>query len=196
MLGFGKWDCWRKFSNLISVVLQAIRCQKETPNSFHLELSCTPDDENAVEFCTMPLVGLPTNTKNSTIDFNYFTDDDQVCPRIMQNVKLVKFVANEFVILHGCSDCSDGEHEEGAWILGFRSNFSESMRHLSEALDFLKISAAKVENFHVYNFSATENLTGTEVSWEEFLRILKKFCIFPVRLQLWPTRSMRVLFTM
>lgn len=150
----------------INFTFQTIRCQSEDQDmqqtSFFLEISCTPDDLDAIEFCAMPLVELRAKDGNSTIDFNYVTDDDEICPRILQHVKLAKFVANQFIIFYGCT-AYEADCEEGAWILGYKSNITESLSHLNEALSFLKNSSAKVEDFRIYNNSAAENLTGIEV---------------------------------
>lgn len=145
-------------------ILQTIRCFPGDQNKsrFHLEISCTPNDDNAVEFCTKPFIQLQTGLDNSSIDFNYVVDPDEVCLRILQDVKLLKFVANQFFILYGCTD-NDEEHEEGSWVFGSKQNFNESMEHLSEAFGYLKNSTAEVSDFIVYNISNTANLTGVDV---------------------------------
>lgn len=139
--------------------------------SFYLELTCTSDDSDAIEFCAMPRVGLGTKSINSTIDFNYAVDDDEICPRVFENVKLVKFVANQFVILYGCVD-GVGDHEEGAWVLGYIKSSENSMKHLSKALGFLKNSTARIEEFKVYKNSPAVKLKGTEVSFCYLEKIL------------------------
>lgn len=111
----------------------------------------------------MPMVTLQTNATNSSIDFNYVLDDDEVCPRIMEDIEIVASVTNQLVVVYGCTDLDEG-HEEGAWIFGLKSNITESMKHLNESLNLLKNSSAKFEDFRVFNSSTTANLTGTDVS--------------------------------
>lgn len=131
--------------------------------SFEVELSCSVDDEDAVEFCAKPKVGMASKTRESQIDFNYVLDSDKICPRVMENVRVVKFVANRYLILYGCLE-SDGGHEEGAWILGFHSNFNESLKYLNESFQALKNSSSKPENFLFYNVSKAATLSAVEVS--------------------------------
>lgn len=80
----------------------------------------------------------------------------------MQDVKLLKFVANQYLILYGCTG-GEGEHEEGAWIFGSKSNFNESMNRLNEAFGYLKNSSAQLADYKLFNISGTANLTGAEV---------------------------------
>lgn len=138
-----------------------------------LEMSCSPDDLDAIEFCAMPTVKLQTNATNSSIDFNYFIDDDEVCPRIMENIRVVTAVVNQFVILYGCTDYGE-DHEEGAWILGYKNNVTESMNHLNDAFTFMKNSSAKIGDFLVFNSSSVTNLTGIEVSDKKILHLNDK----------------------
>lgn len=122
------------------------------------------DDEDAVEFCAMPRVELARKTRDSQIDFNYVLDSDKICPRIMDNVRVVKFVANRYLILHGCMESDGGGHEEGAWILGVEANFNESLKYLNESFQALKNSSSKPENFVFYNVSKAPTLSAAEVS--------------------------------
>ena len=119
---------------------------------------------DAVEFCAMPLVNLQTKTTNSSIDFNYVIDYDEICHRILENVKVIKSKIGEYLILYGCTNY-DGEHEEGAWILGNKSNVTEPLKRLEEAFSFLKNSSAKIKDFKVHD-GFDGNLTGVEVSWK------------------------------
>lgn len=145
--------------------LQKIRCQLGNSLSFYLEMSCDlPDDMDAVEFCAMPLVKVQAKTANSSIDFNYVIDYDEICPRILENVKVVKSKVGEYLILYGCTNYAT-EHEEGAWILGSKSSVTEPLKRLDEAFSFLKNSSAKIKDFKVYE-ELKENLTGVEVSWK------------------------------
>lgn len=157
----------KKVSLKLLQPIQTVRCISEdadpTEMSFDVELSCTADDEDAVEFCAMPKVELARKTRESQIDFNYVLDSDKICPRVMENVRVVKFVANQYLILYGCME-SDGGHEEGAWILGFQSNFNESLKHLNESFQALKNSSSKLENFVFYNVSKAPTLSAVEVS--------------------------------
>lgn len=147
--------------------MQTIRCQLGNPLSFRLEVSCDlPDDPDAVEFCALPLITLQSKTSSSSIDFNYVIDYGEICPRILENVKVVKSVAGQYLILYGCTNYESG-HEEGAWILGSKSNVPESMKRFSEAFSFLKNSSAKLQDYKIYNVSNVEgNLTGIDVSFD------------------------------
>jgi hypothetical protein len=131
-----------------------------------LEYSCDAvDDLDAVEFCAMPLINLKTKTSNSSINFNYVIDYDEICPRIFENVKVVKSAVGKYLILHGCTDFGS-EHEEGSWILGSKSHVTEPLKYFNEAFSFLKNSSAKIEDFKIYNISSfRENLTGIDVSY-------------------------------
>jgi hypothetical protein len=113
----------------------------------------------------MPLVKVQTKSSNSSIDFNFVIDYDEICPRILQNVKVVKAKVGEYLIVYGCTNYNGNEHEEGAWILGSKSNATESFRKLDEAFSLLKNSSAKVEDFKIYEpLSDGGNLTGMDVS--------------------------------
>lgn len=81
----------------------------------------------------------------------------------MDDVRVVKFVANRYLILYGCKE-SDGGHEEGAWILGFQGKFNESLKYLNESFQALKNSSSKPENFVFYNASKAPTLSAAEVS--------------------------------
>lgn len=130
-----------------------------------MELLCSPIDDDAIEFCNSQQVDLKTNKGDSKINFNYVLDYDQSCPRILQNISLVKFSANRFIIFYGCSIVNETLHDEGAWILGYRNNsLSESMKYLDEAFGFLSNSSVKLENFRIFNETIRANdLTGKKV---------------------------------
>jgi hypothetical protein len=162
------------FLSLSWCKFQTIRCPKNAlKTSFQLEISCSADDLDAIEFCAMPHVKLQTKTANSSVDFNYVIDDDDFCFRVMKNVKMVKFVANQFAVLYGCVATDEDKHEEGAWILGFKNNTAESLKHLNEAFKYLNNSLAKFEDFKVFNVSRANNLTANDV--REIYSLFKSF---------------------
>lgn len=139
--------------------------------SFYLELSCdVPNDPDSVEFCAMPFINVQSKTANSSINFNYVIDYEEICPRILENVKVLKYKVGQYLILYGCTNY-DGEHEEGAWILGSKKNISESLQSFDEAFSFLKNSSAKLEDFQMFNSSAG-NFTGSEVKFCEAFTVL------------------------
>lgn len=158
---------YRSFLFLIdSLKFQTLRClsQSQKQSSFQVELSCsTSDDDNAVEFCAMPTVKPQSRFANSSIQFDYVLDYNSACSPKLEDLQLVKFVADRYLILYGCTNFRD-EHEEGAWILGSKSNTTVSLQLLNEALSFLKNSTSKVEDFNIYNSSKTANLSALNVS--------------------------------
>lgn len=140
---------------------QTIRCQFDNlkKSTFQIELGCTAEDEEAIEFCATSIIDLQNNTGMAAINYNYFLDDEDTCFRISNNFSVVKAVSKKYIIFYGCQEFN-GTHIEAAWIFGYKDNQEESLTYLDEAFESLKNITAQRVNFTVFNLTASTNLSG------------------------------------
>lgn len=142
---------------------QTIRCQLDSlkKSTFQIELTCTAEDDEAIEFCATSIIDLQNNTGMSTINFNYFLEDEDSCFRISNNFSVVKVISKKFIVFYGCQEFN-GTHIEAAWIFGYKANQMESLKYLDEAFQSLRNLTAQRDNFTVFNLTASKNMSGMQ----------------------------------
>jgi hypothetical protein len=91
--------------------------------------------------------------------------------KMWTNMTVVKTVPKQYTVLWGCHDLPGGKHEEGAWILGYRKNYTDiKKKHLDEAIKVLtdmKSSAAhkdfRINKMETFAVEACPRMAGVDM---------------------------------
>jgi hypothetical protein len=77
------------------------------------------------------------------------------------SVSIVNYVKHLYAVLWGCRNLPNNKHEQGAWILGYKSNFSEASKLLNQAFFVdLNFTKASIKDFVLYNQTYSGKTTG------------------------------------
>jgi hypothetical protein len=60
--------------------------------------------------------------------------EDCVPAAFWNSVNIVNYVKHLYAVFWGCRNLPNNKHEQGAWILGYKQNFSEASKFLDHAL--------------------------------------------------------------
>jgi hypothetical protein len=83
-------------------------------------------------------------------------------------------VKHLYAILWGCRDLPNGQHEQGAWILGDKSNIHESVKMLDQALSVdLNFTKALKRDFILFNETYAGNVTACSFKLCEYYLLCK-----------------------
>lgn len=87
-----------------------------------------------------------------TFGFLFSEYDDCLISHLWNSFHIVSYEKNSYAILWGCRNISDEKHEQGAWVLGFKKNFSEAAKLLDRFLNVdLSFAKASSKDFLLYN---------------------------------------------
>lgn len=79
-----------------------------------------------------------------------------------------------YAILWGCTNLPNNKHEQGAWILGYKNDFTNASKFLDQALRVdLKFSNALFRDFIMYNETYTGNITACTMKVCEYNQLCK-----------------------
>lgn len=82
-------------------------------------------------------------------------------PTFWNSVNIVNYVHRLYAVLWGCRELPNSQHEEGAWILGYKKNFSEAAKMLDQALTVdLNFTKASTKDYVLHNQTYAGNATA------------------------------------
>lgn len=89
------------------------------------------------------------------------------------SVNIVNYVQHLYAVLWGCRNLSNNRHEQGAWILGNKANFSEASNFLNQALVDLNFTRSLSKDYILYNQTYTGNVTACSLKVCDFNLLCK-----------------------
>lgn len=76
-------------------------------------------------------------------------------------MNIVNYVKHLYAVLWGCRNLPNNKQEQGAWILGYKNNFTEASKFLTQALFVdLNFSNSSIKDYILYNQTYSKKTTA------------------------------------
>lgn len=100
--------------------------------------------------------------------------DDCEPANFWNSANLVSYVPRLYAVIWGCRDLPNSKHEQGAWVLGYKSSFGEATKKLDQAMIVdLNFARAPMRDFILHNQTYAGNATACSLKVCEYNHLCK-----------------------
>lgn len=152
--------------------------QRREPETIKFFMSCNDTSKSSARFsfgCNYKSLNTTTrhwdvistmsklrNEKLKSLMKCSFAEYDDCQPaNFWSSVHIVNYVPDLYAVLWGCRNLTNNQNEQGAWILGYKDNFSLAAKMLDQALTVdLKFAEVPTRDFVLHNQTYSGNATA------------------------------------